>query len=69
MKLGPITKIDKRNKQRQKFDNDVILANCDVTVLFLIYGQSGSRIPDAWPARLNLSLTILQELKTELKYL
>ena len=33
MKLGPVTKIEKRNKQRQKFDDDVISASCDVNVL------------------------------------
>ena len=51
MKLGPVTKLDKRNKvTSNKTDNNVILENCDVIVIFLIYGQfdqSGSRIPDA----------------------
>ena len=31
MKLGPVTS--------KKFDNDVILENCDVIVIFLMYGQ------------------------------
>ena len=40
MKLGPVTKLDKRNKTRsKKFDDDVISKNCDVIVIFLIYGQ------------------------------
>ena len=40
MKLGPVTKIDKRNTATsRKFDDDVMLANCDVIVFFLIYGQ------------------------------
>ena len=30
MKLGPVTKLDKRNTtMARKFDNDVMLANCD----------------------------------------
>ena len=41
MKLGPVTKLDKRNKTTSKNDNDVILANCDVIVTFPIYGQFG----------------------------
>ena len=41
MKLGPVTKLDKRNKNpSKKFDDDVMPANCDVIVIFLIYGQS-----------------------------
>ena len=33
MKLGPVTKPDKRNKTTsKKFDNDVISPNCDVIV-------------------------------------
>ena len=40
MKLRPITNIDKRNKaMSKKFDNDVMAANCDVIVIFSIYGQ------------------------------
>ena len=42
MKLGPITKLDKRNKKTTKwFDEDVMSANCDVIVIFPIYGKSG----------------------------
>ena len=30
MKLGPVTKLDKRNTtMARKFDNDAMLANCD----------------------------------------
>ena len=50
MKFGSITEIDKRNKiSSKKFDDSVKSANCDVIVIFLIYGQFGpaSRIPDA----------------------
>ena len=40
MKLGPVTKIDKRNKvTSKKIDDDVISDNCDVIVIFPIYGQ------------------------------
>ena len=43
MKLGPVTKIDKRNKKRQeKFDDDVMTENYDVIVIFSIYGQFGA---------------------------
>ena len=39
MKLGPVTKLDKRNMSTLKnFDDGVMSANCDVTVFFLIYG-------------------------------
>ena len=48
MKLGPVTKLNKRNKtMSKKFDDDVMSENCDVIVIFPIYGQFGSRIPDA----------------------
>ena len=40
MKLGPITKLDKRNMTTSKKNgNDVISGNCDVIVIFPIYGQ------------------------------
>ena len=40
MKLGPVTKLDKRNKiTSKKFDDDVMSKNFDVIVTFLIYGQ------------------------------
>ena len=49
MKLGPVTKLDKRNKKNlKKFDDDVMPANCDVIVIFPIYGQFGTiRKPDS----------------------
>ena len=35
MKLRPLTKLDKRNKTTsKKFDDDVILENCDVIFIF-----------------------------------
>ena len=43
MKLGPVTKLDKRNKVKsKKFDGDVMSENCDVTAAFPIYGQFGT---------------------------
>ena len=43
MKLGTVTKFDNGNKTTSiKFDNDVISGNCDVIVIFLIYGQFGA---------------------------
>ena len=39
MKLGPVTKINKRNKTTpKKFGND----KCDIIVIFPIYGQFGA---------------------------
>ena len=44
MKLGPVTKLDKVNKamSKKKNDDDVMLTNCDVIVIFPIYGQFGA---------------------------
>ena len=43
MKLGPVTKLDKRNKTTsKKFDDDVMSTNRDVIVIFPIYGQFGA---------------------------
>ena len=43
MKLGPVTKFDKKNQiMPKKFDDDVMYPNCDVIVLFLIYGHFGA---------------------------
>ena len=40
MKLGPETKLLKRNKEMsKKFGTDVMTGNFDVIVIFLIYGQ------------------------------
>ena len=49
MKLGPITKIDKRNKTTsKKFDDGVISEKWDVIVIFPAYGQFGAvRKPDS----------------------
>ena len=43
MKLGLVTKFYKRMKTTsQKIDDDVISANSDVIVIFLIYDQFGA---------------------------
>ena len=43
MRFGAITKLDERNKtMSKKFENDVISANCDVIVIFPIFGQFGA---------------------------
>ena len=48
MKLGPVTKLGKRNKTTsKKFNNDIMSTNCDDIVVFPIYGQFGeTRKPD-----------------------
>ena len=49
IKLGQVTKPDKRNKTTSKsFDDDVMLENCDVIAIVLIYSQFGAiRKPDS----------------------
>ena len=43
MKLGPVTKLDKRNKTTsKKIDDDVMSENCDVIFIFFIFGQFGA---------------------------
>ena len=43
MKLGRVTKLDERNETTsKKFDFDVISENCDVIVIFRIFGQFGA---------------------------
>ena len=48
MKLGPVTKLGKRNNTTsKKFEDDFMSGNCDVTVIFWIFGQFGAvRRPD-----------------------
>ena len=49
MKLGPVTKLDKRKKTTsKKCDDDVMSQNCDAIIIFLIFGQFGAvRKPDS----------------------
>ena len=49
MKLRPVTKLNKANTaMSKKYGYDVMSANCDVIVIFPIYGQFGAiRKPDS----------------------
>ena len=43
VKRRPVTKLYKRNKATlKKFDDDVTSANCDVTIIFPVFGQFGA---------------------------
>ena len=43
MKLGPVPKLDKRNKTPlKKFDDDVMSENYDVIAIFPIYDKFGA---------------------------
>ena len=43
MKLGPVTKLNERNKPTsKKFEDDIKSANRDVNVTFPFYGQFGA---------------------------
>ena len=42
MKLGPVTTLDKGNKGTSKNDYDLMPENCDIIVIFPIYGQFGA---------------------------
>ena len=47
MELGPVTKLNKRNKTvSTKIDYDVMSVNCDVIVVFPIHDQLGNQIGD-----------------------
>ena len=48
MKLGAVSKVGKKNTTTSKKFDNVMLANCEVIVLFSIYGQfSAIRKPDS----------------------
>ena len=43
MKLGRVTKLYTRNKiTSENFDDDLMSRDCDVIVIYLVYGQSGA---------------------------
>ena len=71
MKLGQVTKLDKKNKTTaEKVDDDVMSKNCDAIVIFPIYGQFGaSREPDSGRILIFSLIVNLQKLQTELKHL
>ena len=57
MKLGPVTKLDNRNKKRHV--DDVMSESCDVIIIFLFLAnleQSGGRIPDTESSKVMFSL-------------
>ena len=60
MKLGPVTKLDNRNKATsKKIDVDIMSENYDVSVIFGFLAnleQSGGRIPDKEFAKIILSV-------------
>ena len=61
MKLRPVTKLDNRNTEiSEKFDDDVVLANCNVIIFIPIYGQFPSiQKPDSGRMVYKTSLTII----------
>ena len=72
LKLGPVTKIDKRNTATlKKIENDVISRNCDFIVVFPICGQFWAiGKPDSGCIKLIFASIVtfyLKKLKTELK--
>ena len=77
MKCRQVTKLDKRNKTTSnKFDDDAMSVNCDLIVIFPIYGQLGAiRKPDSGRIVcktyiiINSNLLSYKKLKTELKNL
>ena len=58
MKLGPLTKLDKKNTTTsKKIGDDIMEANFDVTYFFLIYGQfAAMQNPNtrAWSIKLTI---------------
>ena len=71
MKLGSVTKLDKRKetKSKKKKNDDDSMSEIVTTLSFFQFTanlvQSGSQIPDVCPAK----LCTFQKLKTELKNL
>ena len=61
MKLGPVTKLDKKKTTSKKIDDNVMLANYDVIVIFPIFGQFGAirkSDSEAESVKLIFSLTV-----------
>ena len=42
MKLGPVTKLGRETMSKKKISNDFMLANYDISLIFMIYGQFGA---------------------------
>ena len=64
MKLGQVTKLDKRNKKTTKnIDDDLMSVTCDVIVFFPIYGQFGAiRKPDSGRIACKIYIFIISNL-------
>ena len=62
MKLGPVTKRDKKNKTTSKnFDDHVMSRNCDVIVIFLFLAnleQPAGRISDRESVKVMFSVIV-----------
>ena len=63
MKVGPVTKLDKRNKTTlKKFDDDVMSENCDIIVIFFLFlanlEQSGGWILNTASADVMFSVIV-----------
>ena len=69
MKLGPVTKLYKRNKtMSKKFDDDFMSGNCDFIVIFPIYNPFGAiRKPHSGRIVCKTYVFILRKLKTKQK--
>ena len=61
MKLGPVTKLDKRNKTTsKKFVDDDMSEDCEVIVIFPIYCQFGAiRKPDSRHMSVKLKFSLI----------
>ena len=62
MKLGPVTKLDKRNKTGSKKIDDDICREIETSLLFFGFlanlEQSGDRVPDTEPSKVVFSVII-----------
>ena len=72
MKLGPVTKLDKKNTtMSKKIDDDFVSANMTSLSVFRLMvnlKQFGSRIPDAWSMILSFSsITTFDQTENENK--
>ena len=75
MKLRPVAKLDKRKKiMSKRIDDDVMSENCDVIVIFPIFGQFKPIQKPNFERRFSktyifINSNLLQKLKTELRKL
>ena len=64
MKLGPVTKLDKKNTATsKKYEDNIMSVNCDFIILYFFqfmanFQPSGSRIPGALSKKFTFSLII-----------